>query len=249
MHLIHPILFIDLLNQSSYKNTILLSMMHKQLTYFSKKYSKLNRITLHKYESNKLFVVCKKDNIKVMKYVSKSVDVSIYKKFMFRCVVLKNNKILRYYVNCGYDVKMHEVVDYYCSTNLLSYACKLGHVKIVELLFGRYAGCNNGITVLDYASYHGNIDVVKLVKNKYMNFNRALEYSAENGHTKVVKYLLKCGANVNTRNNFALRHSAYGGYLEVVKLLLEAGADIHKIYMDIVPPNVKEYLEEKLKLI
>ena len=44
----NPILYVDLLKQSSYKTTILLSVIHKQLTYFSKKYSKSNKIILNK---------------------------------------------------------------------------------------------------------------------------------------------------------------------------------------------------------
>ena len=34
----NPILYVDLFRQSSYKNSILISLMHKQLIYFSKKY-------------------------------------------------------------------------------------------------------------------------------------------------------------------------------------------------------------------
>ena len=43
-----PILYVELLRQSNYKISFLLSVMHKQKTYFSKKYSKVNRRTLGK---------------------------------------------------------------------------------------------------------------------------------------------------------------------------------------------------------
>ena len=107
MSLIHPILFVDLLKQSSYKNAILLSTMHKQMTYFAKKYSKSNRITLniqpnyigmdeiikcdkdyHPYRYDptknvneklyKLFALCKKDNIKAIKCVKNNPRIPTY---------------------------------------------------------------------------------------------------------------------------------------------------------------------------
>lgn len=46
---IYPILFMDLLRQASYRNAILLGMTHKQMVYFTKKYSKCNRIVLEIY--------------------------------------------------------------------------------------------------------------------------------------------------------------------------------------------------------
>ena len=102
MHLIHPILFIDLLKQSSYKNTILLSMMHKQLTYFSKKYSKSNRVTLSKV--NKLSNICEKDNIKATTYIHGKVFlIDDYLNFLFNSVKLNNIKIVRYFLNYGFD--------------------------------------------------------------------------------------------------------------------------------------------------
>lgn len=59
-----PILYVELLQQSNYKISFLLSMMHKQKTYFSKKYSKINRRTLGK--CNK---VINKDNVSMIQNV------------------------------------------------------------------------------------------------------------------------------------------------------------------------------------
>ena len=249
MSLMYPVLFVDLLKQASYKNTKMLSVMHKQLTYFSKKYSKLNRITLDKYESNKLFVVCKKDNIKVMKYVCKCVNMNEYMKFMFRCVELKNNKILMYLINCGNNVRSFKRIDNFYTT-LISYTCKIGNVKAFNLLMSAGA-MNKNNDSLFVASMYGHIEIVKLLlvrANKYItNYSCPLRVSAGYGHTKIVKLLIKCGAKMCV--DYALMYSAKNGHLEIVKLLLGAGANIHAIDMNYVPPNVKEYLSEKLKLI
>ena len=56
--IVYPILFVNLLKQASYKNVVLLSMMWKQMTYFGKKYSKSNKITLNKYTTTNLSDVC-----------------------------------------------------------------------------------------------------------------------------------------------------------------------------------------------
>lgn len=73
MSVIHPILFIDFLKQSSYKTIILLSMMHKQLIYFSKKYSKTNSIALS--NTNRLSIIYNKDNIKATKFINKKIII------------------------------------------------------------------------------------------------------------------------------------------------------------------------------
>lgn len=199
MFLMYPVLFVDLLKQASYKNVKMLSVMHKQMTYFSKKYSKSNRITLDKYKSNKLFVVCKKDNIKVIKYVCKSVNMNVYNNFMFRCVELKNNKIFRYLINCGNDVEKLKIINRGLTT-LLSYTCKIGNVKAFNLLMSVNAMDKVLDAPLFIASFYGHIEIVKLRlanTDKYTtNYSCPLRVSAKNGHTKIAKLLIKSGANV-----------------------------------------------------
>ena len=51
--------------------------------------------------------------------------------------------------------------------------------------------------------------------------------AAQNGHTEIVKYLLKKGANVNLRDNdgeTALGAAKGKGYTDIVQLLEKAGA-------------------------
>ena len=44
----------------------------------------MNRNVLNKYESNKLSIVCNKDNIKVVKYIGKKIDLIKYNNFVFK---------------------------------------------------------------------------------------------------------------------------------------------------------------------
>lgn len=115
---LYSILYVDIFRQSSHKNTILLSMMHKQYTYFSKKYSKINRITLNK--TNRLSKVCEKDNVKIFKYMNKIIDLTKYNRFAFKCAEYYCIKIIRYLLNNGYDIESFVTVG-----PKYGYICKL----------------------------------------------------------------------------------------------------------------------------
>jgi ankyrin repeat protein len=68
------------------------------------------------------------------------------------------------------------------------------------------------------------------IDNQNENGDTALIRASSRGHTEVVKFLIKEGADVNTKDifgNTALTLASLGGYIEVVKLLLEAGADVN----------------------
>ena len=56
-----------------------------------------------------------------------------------------------------------------------------------------------------------------------------LVYSAEEGHTEIVKLLLEVGADVNAKDDSgrtALMNTAFGGHTDTVRLLIMAEADM-----------------------
>ena len=54
---------------------------------------------------------------------------------------------------------------------------------------------------------------------------RATMWASQNGHIKLVKYLVEKGADFRYDNNYAIRWASENGHLEVVKYLVEKGAD------------------------
>ena len=262
MSLIHPILFVDLLKQSSYKNTILLSLIHKQLTYFSKKYSKSNRITLSKL----LPIKKRKDNVKSLKYA------------------LKIPKYVSYY-NCTLECKYNVIngkFDFCCYKILATRSAANGNTKSVRLLINKDDTFNK-YDVLISAVWYGHFKVIKLLFEKHANIHEnhdnALRLSAKCGNTKIVEYLLKKGANVHARNDHALIDCVFSEDIDTLKILLKYGANVHAIEnmtlqrllekcsinmanmlldaginicgidVDKLPQDMKVFVDEKLKLI
>ena len=55
----------------------------------------------------------------------------------------------------------------------------------------------------------------------------ALYLAIENGHTEIVKLLLKAGADIHANDDYALHWAVADGHTEIVELLLKAGANVH----------------------
>lgn len=56
-----------------------------------------------------------------------------------------------------------------------------------------------------------------------------LMVSSHEGHLRLVKYLLQCGANVNSESIFSetpLTYSCRHGYTDIVQVLIESGANV-----------------------
>ena len=115
----------------------------------------------------------------------------------------------------------------------MHHAIKFGYTNLLQLLFDKgYKGD------LYWASKCGNEFCVKkilLQKNntlnkKDKNFNTALVYAVQNGHTKIVKLLIEAGADLSIRYSLKqtiLDHVANTGSSKITQLLIDHGADVN----------------------
>ncbi len=96
---------------------------------------------------------------------------------------------------------------------------------------------NSGGTALMWASYEGQLDMVRLLLEKGADINfkgnnggTALMYACVKGDPEIVKLLLENGADVDAKDGSlmtALMWASYEGRPDVLRMLLEKGADIN----------------------
>ena len=248
----HPILFVDLFKQSSYKTTILLSVIHKQLTYFSKKYSKFTRITLSKI--NKLSVACENDNIKMIKHVHKNTNLIKYNTHILKATKNNSNKIIRFLLNVGLCVDAWRYKTkksrYH---NLLTFSIKYGN-KMMLLLLNKGADIHiKKDYVLLYFIMIGNVRLVKYLLDIGANIHAkddiALELSVIRDDIKMVKLLLNYGANVHAKNEETFLCCVAENKIEMAKLLLDAGANVHARNNIVLHLSVKKGYVEMTELL
>ena len=184
----YPILFVELLKNASYKNVVLLSMMHKQFTYFSKKYSKSNKITLGN-NTNKLLDKCEKDNIKVIKYGNKKVNLIKYNNFVFENAKSKNIKTVRYFLNNGFNANIKIQI---IKRRPVSNCCRL--LSFIDVTYR---------TLLTHCASHDCSRIIKLLLSHYnvnmcaIECNEALKICVEKGYITSIKILLELCAYID----------------------------------------------------
>jgi len=105
--------------------------------------------------------------------------------------------------------------------NALTLRCKLDHTYLID----NYAQIFKlPIDVIKQCITKENINIQN-IRN-----DTTLILASWNGHTEIVKLLIKAGANINLqgyKNTTALIGASQSGYTEIVKLLIKAGANIN----------------------
>lgn len=132
----------------------------------------------------------------------------------------------------------------YSGRTALIYASRYGYIEIVRALISRGADSNiqdgYGMTALMHATDFNGVkqEMLKplllagvniLAEDEYgiTALMRATDFTE---HTKVVKSLIKAGADVNIKDikcETALMLAAFYGYPDIVKALIKAGADVN----------------------
>ena len=135
-------------------------------------------------------------------------------------------------INRGVDIN---TVDK-AGNSLITQAVVRDMPELVDFLIKRRARLNvrnrNGETALSMAAFTGQMNYVQRLVEAGAEVDfygwAPLLYAAYNGHTAVVEYLLKRGADINakTENGLtALFFAARFGHIEIIKVLLKNEAD------------------------
>ena len=101
-------------------------------------------------------------------------------------------------------------------------AAQYGHLSVVQYLMKNYANIidvNYGATIVSQNS------------GKDIHSATALLAATLGGHTKVIKYLVSLGADVNKcthTGSTPLRTASYHGLIDIMKCLIENGADVNR---------------------
>lgn len=89
--------------------------------------------------------------------------------------------------------------------------------------------------VLEWASFHGNLQLVKNIISKGANINCskgvALQMASRNGHFDIVQYLVEIGKIKNIDSTNILLEAVENKHLNIVQYLLEKNiCDVHSEY-------------------
>uniref|UniRef100_A0A0G4HY28 Uncharacterized protein n=1 Tax=Chromera velia CCMP2878 TaxID=1169474 RepID=A0A0G4HY28_9ALVE len=117
-----------------------------------------------------------------------------------------------------------DVLDENGKTALIC-ASDRGHAVIVQLLLDARANTD----IQDQQDSGGGDLASFLFRRNIVTLRTALMYAASNGHTDIVRLLLKAKANVNIQDNrghTALISASNPGHAEVVQLLIEAQTNV-----------------------
>lgn len=137
--------------------------------------------------------------------------------------------------------------------NLLHYAAKHGHIKMVKLLIDEGVKVDlesyKDRTPLDYAVMYGHEKVARLLIEKGASVNRLekwsitenddqmglMHYAAKHGNIKMVEFLIEKGARVNSESyekRIPLHYAAREGHIEIVRLLIKKGSNVNALTID-----------------
>lgn len=199
----------------------------------------LNLIKNSNNNKNTLFYAAKNGYINVFKLlVSKGHDVNAQNEEGLTPLMLASieghTKLVEFLISEGCDVSLSDN----SGGTALMWAMLNGKLDIVKLILKNgpkfdFKDRNVNWSELDLAVESGNPRMVKLLLNEgLIDTNSALIKAAEHNKIKIIKNLLKIGADVNSTGNEGitpLMAAAANGNIKTVKLLIKNGADVNAV--------------------
>jgi ankyrin repeat protein len=141
----------------------------------------------------------------------------------------------------GNPFRQHSMLNLYRianSSKILEVAAREGELDIVKYTLHKAEFYKDKIQRSDrnqLKKIQSNIQPVN-IKNPLLkdpdfresgNFNKALIIACEEGHLKIVQYLVKNGADINIQYGSPIQEAVSNGRLEIVKLLFENGVNLN----------------------
>lgn len=102
-----------------------------------------------------------------------------------------------------------------------------GSVKMIKILIKNGANCDIIDKYLLKTFIHKNIEIVKLLIEKYPNFSKHFPFLCLNGYYELVEFFIKKGGDFHIQDDNGLIYASCNGHLKIVKILIENGVDIH----------------------
>ena len=152
----------------------------------------------------------------------------------------EDRAVIRYkdicYIGCFEGTReeaIKAIEDEHTGNSKDAYIAKINELYDTDIT--SYRGRDIDITANDnsaiiWASENGHLKVVKYLVSQGADVtaddNYAVQLASENGHLEIVKYLVRHGADVTANNNYAVVWASTNGYLEVVKYLVSQGANV-----------------------
>eukprot|EP00919_Chromeraceae_sp_WS-2016_P002435 GHVR01005883.1.p1 GENE.GHVR01005883.1~~GHVR01005883.1.p1 ORF type:complete len:151 (+),score=4.48 GHVR01005883.1:292-744(+) len=145
--------------------------------------------------------------------------VVVYRSFVFLCV----NICMCTFISASHHLKCG-CASYSCSYHLQHlciylriYVCVHKKKQIIPHIC---LDSQDGYAPLTWVSYHGHLDMVKLLTDKgavvnVKNYegNTALMIASQRNHLNIVKYLIEKGAEINLRNAVSAAFTTLSGSL------------------------------------
>ena len=164
------------------------------------------------------------------KELKKLIMISVIIKMMLQFTLIEKQ-------NVDIDIKGYD------AQTPLVYACKKGHLQIIEYLISKGADVNeehkDGLHVIHYAAMFGHLDIVQYlverqnidvnIKGTFIsNIKTPLHFACKFGYLPIVEYLISKGANIEAKDELEqtpLHYASDYGIIDIVKYLVSKGAN------------------------